>query len=93
VYGADEHSRLGFIKRLKTLGLTLVEIRELNAVYAIAGSTEQMLDRLVGVLDLRLGHLDARITELERLREEMVHYRDRVRRRIGKRKPHGGIAR
>ncbi len=85
VYGGDELSRLAVINRLKALGLTLVEIRDLNAVYAIAGSTEQMLDRLVALLDLRLGHLDARITELERLREDMVRYRDRVRRRIGKR--------
>jgi DNA-binding transcriptional MerR regulator len=93
VYGGDELARLGFIKRLKALGLSLIEIRELNAVYAIAGSTEQMLDRLVGLLDLRLGHLDARIAELERLREDMVRYRNRVRRRLGKRSTQGGIAR
>jgi DNA-binding transcriptional MerR regulator len=93
VYGADELARLGFIQRLKALGLSLVEIRDLNAVYAIAGSTEQMLGRLVGLLDLRLGHLDERITELERLREDMVRYRNRVRRKLRERASHGGIAR
>ena len=36
VYGPDELERLRFIGRLKTLGLTLAEIKELNAVYAIA---------------------------------------------------------
>ena len=46
VYGDDELERLRFITRLKTLGLPLKEIRDLNAVYAIGGSTAAMLDRL-----------------------------------------------
>ena len=40
----DELERLAFITRLKTLGLSLKEIRDLNAVYAIGGSTQAMLD-------------------------------------------------
>ncbi len=82
VYGDDELERLGFITRLKALGLTLSEISELNAVYGLAGSTEQMLSRLVALLEHRLEDLDARIAELGRLRSEMVVYRDRVRARI-----------
>ena len=46
VYDADELERLRFIARLKTLGLSLKEIAELNVVYAIGGSTEAMLARL-----------------------------------------------
>ncbi len=46
VYGADELERLRFIQRLKALGLSLAEVRDLNAVYAIGGSTRAMLDRL-----------------------------------------------
>jgi DNA-binding transcriptional MerR regulator len=46
VYGDGELERLRFIQRLKTLGLSLAEIRELNAVYAIGGSTDAMLLRL-----------------------------------------------
>ncbi len=82
VYGDDELERLGFITRLKALGLSLSEISELNAVYGLAGSTEQMLSRLVALLEHRLEDLDARIAELGRLRSEMVVYRDRVRARI-----------
>ncbi|MBC7172294.1 MAG: MerR family transcriptional regulator, partial [Polyangiaceae bacterium] len=82
VYGDDELERLGFITRLKALGLTLSEISELNAVYGFAGSTEQMLSRLVALLERRLEELDARIGDLSRLREEMRGYRDRVRARI-----------
>ncbi len=89
VYGADEIERLGFITRLKALGLTLSEIAELNSVYALAGSTEQMLARLVTLLELRLSHLEARIAELARLRQEMQDYRDRILARIEERGARG----
>lgn len=78
VYGSDELQRLRFIQRLKALGLRLVEIRELNAVHALGGSTQAMLARLAELLDRRLGELDARIRELTTLREEIERYRDRV---------------
>jgi len=78
VYGADELQRLRFIQRLKALGLSLAEVKELNAVYAIAGSTQAMLGRLDVVLGRRLADLDARIAELEGLRGEIQSYRERV---------------
>lgn len=81
VYGADELQRLRFIQRLKTLGLTLAQIRDLNAVYAIAGSTDQMLGTLDSLLEQRLAELDGRIAELASLREDIQSYRDHVRER------------
>jgi len=78
VYGSDEVERLRFIQRLKALGLSLAEIKELNAVYAIAGSTQAMLRRLAELLDRQLGELDGRITELMALRDEIQKYRDHV---------------
>lgn len=78
VYGADELERLRFIGRLKALGLSLAEIKELNAIYAIGGSTRAMLERLARQLDDRLGELDARIAELQQLRDEMSKYREHV---------------
>jgi MerR family copper efflux transcriptional regulator len=83
VYGADELERLGFIRRLKALGLSLAEIKELNAVYAIAGSTRAMLARLDDLLGSHLADLDGRIAELAALRDEMSKYRDHVASRIG----------
>lgn len=82
VYGTDELERLSFIGRLKTLGLSLVEIKELNAVYAIAGSTAAMLAQLDEVLGSRLEDLDVRIRELVSLRDDMSKYRDHVGSRI-----------
>lgn len=82
VYGRDELERLRFIRRLKALGLSLAEIKDLNAVYSIGGSTRAMLERLEDLLDSHLGDLDGRIRELSQLRDEMSKYRDHVRSRI-----------
>jgi MerR family transcriptional regulator, repressor of the yfmOP operon len=81
VYGKDEVERLRFITRLKTLGLSLAEIKELNAVYAIGGSTRAMLRRLAELLDGHLADVDARIAELSTLRTEIRRYRDRIAKR------------
>ena len=81
VYGPDELERLGFIQRLKKLGLTLSQIGDLNAVYAIAGSTHQMLVSLDQVLFYRLDELESHIDELSDLRDDIRTYCDHVRSR------------
>lgn len=83
VYGPDELERLRFIQRLKALGLPLAEIRELNAVHAIGGSTRAMLARLDDLLGRRLDEIVVRMAELARLRDEIAKYRGRVTSRIG----------
>lgn len=82
VYGADELERLGFITRLKALGLSLAEIGELNAVYGIAGSTRAMLERLHGLLGAHLEDVDRRLAELGALRRELADYREHVEVRV-----------
>ena len=84
VYGPDELERLRFISRLKALGLSLAEIKELNAVYGIAGSTRAMLARLDELLARHRAEVEARIAELMELRGEIDAYRDRVGHRIGR---------
>jgi DNA-binding transcriptional MerR regulator len=78
VYGPDELQRLRFIQRLKALGLSLAEVKELNAVHAIGGSTSAMLARLDQLLERHLGELDQRIAELIGLRDEIRRYRERA---------------
>jgi DNA-binding transcriptional MerR regulator len=82
VYGRDELERLSFIGRLKKLGLSLAEIKQLNAVYRIGGSTRDMLQLLDGHLGRHLSELDSRIEELVSLRDEMNRYRNHVEARI-----------
>jgi DNA-binding transcriptional MerR regulator len=82
VYGADELERLRFISRLKALGLSLAEIAELNAVYAIGGSTAAMLERLRDLLRAHLEDVDRRIAELGDLRSELARYGQRIEERL-----------
>jgi len=82
VYGHDELERLRFIQRLKALGLTLAEIKDLNAVYAIGGSTLALLEKLDELLGRHLRELDARIEDLMALRDEIGKYREHVRSRV-----------
>jgi len=82
VYGADEMERLRFIQKLKQLGLALEEIGQLNAVYAIHGSTRAMLERLGEVLRMRLEEVGSKIRDLQILQSEMGSYLDRVEQRI-----------
>ena len=82
VYGHDELERLRFIQRVKALGLTLAEVKELDAVYAIGGSTRAMLEHLDRLLERHLADLDQRIGDLWALRDDIGKYRDHVRVRI-----------
>jgi DNA-binding transcriptional MerR regulator len=82
VYGDDELERLRFITRLKTLGLPLKEIRDLNAVYAIGGSTAAMLERLGQLLGAHLADVDRRLDELTALRSQLDTYREHIDARI-----------
>ena len=90
VYGEDEVQRLRFVQRLKALGLSLAEVAELNAVYAIGGGTRAMLGRLDEVLARHLRELDARIAELSDLRDEIGKYRDHIAARVDALPPRGG---
>jgi DNA-binding transcriptional MerR regulator len=90
VYGEAELERLRFITRLKALGLSLAEIKELNAVYAIGGSTRAMLRRLSELLDRHLADVDARLAELGALRAEIHRYREHVARRAEGAAPEDG---
>ena len=79
---ADEVERLRFIRRLKAFGLSLAEIKELNAVHGLAGSTRDMLVRLEELLSGHLADVYGRLGELMKLRDEMEKYRDHVRERV-----------
>ena len=75
----DELERLRFIQRLKALGLSLAEIKELNAVYAIGGSTRAMLARLDELLARHLARARRRGSpSSSALRDEIDTYRDHV---------------
>jgi DNA-binding transcriptional MerR regulator len=80
-YDSTHLERLRFIQRLKSLGLSLQEIGELNAVYAINGSTIAMLNRLRELLHQHLEGVEAKVGDLQTLQTEMRNYLEHVERR------------
>ena len=82
VYGPDEEQRLRFVTRLKALGLSLAEIKDLNAVHGIGGSTREMLERREELLDRHVSAVDARLAELVDLRDQIEKYRAHVAERV-----------
>jgi MerR family copper efflux transcriptional regulator len=80
LFGADALERLRFIARLKSLGLSLGEVGELNEAFQ-RGATPVMLEHLDEVLGQRLAEIDTRIAELQKLAADLRSYRDHTRRK------------
>jgi len=78
VYTDDDLRRLKYIRKLKTLGLSLHEMLELENMYRRQRSNRTVLPRLMELLDAHLGTLDARMSELRGLRDEIRSYREHV---------------
>jgi len=82
IYTEEDVRRLRFIKRLKVLGLALEEMKELEDLYLTHRSNDQVLPRLLQVLDEHLGSIEARIEQLRILKQDIEGYRDHIRRKL-----------
>jgi len=82
VYTDDDVRRLRFIRKLKTLGLSLQEMLELERMYRRQRSNRNVLPRLMELLDAHLATITEKIGELEGLRDEIRAYREHVARRL-----------
>ncbi len=78
VYGPDEILRLRFILKLKELGITLEEMRELALIYQKVKSPQKLWPRLVQMLDGHLQKIDEKISRITALRKEIAQYRVRI---------------
>jgi DNA-binding transcriptional MerR regulator len=79
IYTDEDVRRLRFIKRLKVLGLALEEMKELEELYLTHRCNEQVLPRLLQLLDDHLGSIEARIEQLRILKQDIEGYRDHIR--------------
>jgi DNA-binding transcriptional MerR regulator len=84
VYTDVDLRRLKLIKRLKIMGMTLSEMQELEAMWAIEKSNEKVLKRLSELLGNHLKRIDDRIADLDILRNEITEYQERIQTKIGK---------
>ncbi len=82
VYTDDDVRRLRYIRKLKTLGLSLQEMLELENLYRRHRSNRTVLPRLMELLDAHLATLNERVDELHGLRDEIRSYREHVAGRL-----------
>jgi DNA-binding transcriptional MerR regulator len=71
--------RIKFIMKLKELGLTIKELQDLGEAYGEARRTDNMIPRLLDVLDIHIHKVDDKIGELSSLRKEIVDYRQKMK--------------
>ncbi|NMB63372.1 MAG: MerR family transcriptional regulator [Spirochaetes bacterium] len=82
IYTDDDVRRLKLIKRLKILGLTLSEMHELESIWQIHKTNDIVLRRLLEILDSHVHRVDDRIRDLEILKNEIIEYQTRIKRKL-----------
>ncbi len=82
VYTDKDYQRLKFIQRLKHLGLTLSEMHELEDIYQIHRTNKKVLPRLLELLDTHAEKIDTRITNLMKLKTEILEYKEKIRQKL-----------
>ena len=70
--------RIRFIIKLKEIGLTIKEMQDLYVAYGEAKETDQMIPKLVAILDKHTHLLDDKVVKLHSLRKDIVEYRQRM---------------
>jgi len=74
LYSKFEADRLRLVRRAKILGLSLAEIKEL-VEYAIDGRCNDFEQRLLSLVNTKLGEIDQRMRDLATFREELMKYK------------------
>ena len=82
VYTDEDLRRLRYIRKLKTLGLSLQEMLELESMYQRHRSNRTVLPRLMELLDAHLETISERVGELQALQDEIRSYREHMARRL-----------
>jgi DNA-binding transcriptional MerR regulator len=82
IYTDDDIRRLKFINRLKVLGLTLNDMKELENVYSVSKSNKAALLKLLDILDKHLQEIENRINSLQRLSVEINDYKKHINKRL-----------
>lgn len=70
--------RIKFIMKLKELGLTIKEMQELYVAYGEAKRTNQVIPRLIAILDKHTRMVDEKVAKLGSLRKEITEYRQKM---------------
>ncbi|HEX2719798.1 MAG TPA: MerR family transcriptional regulator [Candidatus Deferrimicrobium sp.] len=82
VYTDNDVRRLKFINRLKVLGLSLAEMVELEKIYRKQRNNQEILPKLLQILDERAVQIDDRVAQLVALKKEIREYQQRLRNKV-----------
>lgn len=82
VYTDEDVRRLKFINRLKLLGLSLDDMRELEDLYLTCRSNEKVLPRLLELLDRHLESVTSRIEQLRMLKRDIEAYKHHIQTKL-----------
>ncbi|MEI6306191.1 MAG: MerR family transcriptional regulator [Deltaproteobacteria bacterium] len=78
-YEKEDVKRFKFVLRLKTLGLTLEEMKELAELYNREQKTpDKIMPRLIELLDTHLNSIKTKVATLQRLEKDIFDYRKRI---------------
>lgn len=81
LYSPYEIERLRLVKRAKLLGLSLIEIKEI-VEYAIDRRCDVVEDRLLSLVEAKLGEIDQKIDDLVAFRDNLRQYHSELSNRL-----------
>lgn len=78
-YNKDDILRLKFILKLKTMGISLKESRQLGEIFDIHEKDfTKITPKLIEILDNHISKIDEKMANLSSLRQDIVDYRVRI---------------
>ena len=78
VYDKADIKRFKFVLKLKELGLSLNEMKELADIYTQEQMPEKIMPRLIELLDTHLRAIRNKISSMQSLEKEIAAYRQRI---------------
>ncbi len=78
VYDKTDITRFKFVLKLKTLGLSLQEMKELADLYSREQLPEKIMPRLIELLDSHLAAIRKRVAQLRSLETDIAKYKQKI---------------
>jgi DNA-binding transcriptional MerR regulator len=78
VYDKSDITRFKFVLKLKALGLSLHEMKELADIYSKEQLPEKIMPRLIELLNSHLDNIKQKVSQLRSLETDIAKYKQRI---------------
>ncbi|HTG01493.1 MAG TPA: MerR family transcriptional regulator [Nitrospirota bacterium] len=78
VYDKNDIIRFKFVLKLKALGISLQEMKELADIYSRERLPEKIMPRLIELLDSHIDTIKKKINQLRSLEADIVKYKQKI---------------